>query len=333
MNTRRFDDAGRDVSEVGLGCWQIGGSWGEIDDQTALDILAAAHDAGVSFFDTADVYGGGRSERLIGRFLKDRGIGDEVFVATKLGRKAPFDDPATFATDRVGKFCDDSLKNLGVESLDLAQLHCVGTDILRDGSVFDTLRDLKTKGKIKAFGASVESAEQAKICLQQDGLSSLQTIFNVFRQTPIESFFDEAKRKNVAIIVRLPLASGLLSGKLSKDTAFDQNDHRNFNRDGEKFNVGETFAGLPFERGVELADGIRPVLMQGQPESVTMAQAAQRWVLDHDAVTTVITGASRPEQARANAAVSDLPPLSPLVHSELADLWTRDVAPLVRGPD
>ena len=333
MHTRPFNGTGRDVSEIGLGCWQIGGSWGEVEEATALQILADAHDAGVTFFDTADVYGGGRSERLIGRFLKERSLKDEVFVATKLGRKGDYADPQNVSPEGVARYTDESLRNLGVNALDLTQLHCVSTDVLRDGGCFEALRGLKRAGKIKSFGASVESAEQAKICLQQEGLASLQIIFNVFRQTPISAFFDEAKEKKVALIIRLPLASGLLSGKMSKETEFTKDDHRNFNADGGAFNVGETFAGLPFGRGVELADGIRPVLMQGVSEGASMAQAALRWILDHEAVTTVIAGASKPQQARDNAAASDLPPLSTLVHSELADLYARDIKPLVRGPD
>ena len=333
MHSRPFNDTGRDVSEIGLGCWQIGGSWGKVEEDTALQILADAHDSGITFFDTADVYGGGRSERLIGRFLNERGLKDEVFVATKLARKGDPTDPANVTPEKLEAYTDDSLKKLGVDALDLTQLHCISADLLRSSGAFDALRDLKKKGKIKAFGASVESAEEAKLCLQQEGLASLQIIFNVFRQTPISAFFDEAKGKKVALVIRLPLASGLLSGKMSKDTEFAKDDHRNFNADGGAFNVGETFAGLPFERGVELAQGIRPVLMEHAADGATMAQTALRWVLDHEAVTTVIAGASRPEQVRDNAAASDLPPLPQVTHSQLADLYIRDVAPLVRGPD
>ena len=181
MHTRPFNGTGRDVSEIGLGCWQIGGSWGEVEEATALQILADAHDAGVTFFDTADVYGGGRSEKLIGRFLKERGLKDEVFVATKLARKGDPADPKNVTPEKFVAYTDASLKKLGVDALGLTQLHCISADLLRDGGAFDALRDLKSKGKIKAFGASVESAEEAKLCLQQDGLASLQIIFNVFR--------------------------------------------------------------------------------------------------------------------------------------------------------
>ena len=332
MNTRPFNDTGRDVSEIGLGCWQIGGSWGEVEESTALQILADAYDSGVTFFDTADVYGGGRSEKLIGRFLKERGLTDDLYVATKLGRKGNFADVANVSPEQVTKYTDASLKNLGVESLDLTQLHCVSTDVLRDGGCFDALRDLKKEGKIKAFGASVETMEDAEICMKQPDLASLQIIFNVFRQKPIGAIFDEAKEKKVALIIRLPLASGLLAGKMEKDMKFAKDDHRNFNANGEAFNVGETFSGLPFETGVDLADGIRPVLMQNAGDDVTMAQQSLRWILDHEAVTTVIAGASKPRQVRDNAAVSGLPPLSQMVHSELADLYARDIAPHIRGP-
>ena len=332
MNNRSFNDTGRDVSEIGLGCWQIGGAWGEVPEDTALEILNQAYDHGITFYDTADVYGGGRSEKLISRFLTDRDLRGKVFVATKLGRQGDAKDPANVSPEKVRDYTEQSLKRLGVESLDLTQLHCIGTDLLRDGAVFDALRDLKKEGKIKAFGASVESMEEAKLCTQHDDLASLQIIFNAFRQKPIHTIFDEAKRKQVALIIRLPLASGLLAGKMTKDTTFGDDDHRNFNANGEKFNVGETFAGLPFEIGVDAADGFKPVLMQNQPENVTMAQASLRWILDHDAVTTVIAGASRPQQAVDNAAVSELKPLSQLVHSELANLYKRDVEPHIRGP-
>ena len=241
---------------MGLGCWQLGGSdWGDLDERTAFRILDAAAEAGVTFFDTADVYGSGRSEELIGSFLKDR-HGCNLFVATKLGRtSALYPDKYTAAGLRGAT--EASLKRLGVDALDLTQFHCVPTEVLRQGEIFGWLRDLQTAGKIKAWGASVETMDEAGLCLEQEGLASLQIIFNIFRQKPIEAVLPRAKEKNVAIIVRLPLASGLLSGKMSKETKFSPDDHRTYNRNGEKFNVGETFAGLPFEKGVELAEQLR----------------------------------------------------------------------------
>ena len=327
MKKRTFDGTGRQVSEVGLGCWQLGGSdWGDLDDRTAFRILDAAAEAGVTFFDTADVYGGGRSEELIGSFLKDR-HGCNLFVATKLGRtSALFPDKYTAAGLREAT--EASLKRLCVDALDLTQLHCVPTEVLRQGEIFGWLRDLQTAGKIKAFGASVETMDEALLCLEQEGLASLQIIFNVFRQKPAEAVLPKAKEKNVAIIVRLPLASGLLSGKMSKETRFSSHDHRTYNRNGEKFNVGETFAGLPFEKGVELADELREL----GPADQAMAAWTQRWILDHEAVTVVIPGASRPQQASDNADASALPPLSPELHRLLQDFYRERVAPNIRGP-
>ncbi len=327
MKKRLFDGTGRQVSEIGLGCWQLGGSdWGEVDDRTAFRILDAAAEAGVTFFDTADVYGGGRSEELVGAFLKDRS-GCNFFVATKLGRTgALYPDKYTAAGVRAAT--EASLKRLGVEALDLTQLHCVPTEVLRQGEIFGWLRDLQTAGKIKAFGASVETMDEALLCLEQEGLASLQIIFNIFRQKPAEVVLPKAKEKNVAIIVRLPLASGLLGGKMSKQTKFSTNDHRTYNRNGEKFNVGETFAGLPFEKGVELADELRYF----GPKDQSMPLWAQRWILDHDAVTVVIPGASRPQQAQDNAAASAAPPLSPELHAQIRFFYRERVAPHIRGP-
>jgi aryl-alcohol dehydrogenase-like predicted oxidoreductase len=326
MNTRTFGKTGVRVSEMGLGCWQLGGTdWGNVDDAAALDILSAAMEAGVNFFDTADVYGNGRSETLIGRFLKERRA--KIFVATKLGRTASL-YPDKYTEAGVRAATEASLKRLGVSTLDLTQFHCIPIEELRRGDVFEWLRGLQREGKIRHFGASVESMEEALLCLEQPGLVSLQIIFNIFRQKPIEALFSKAKKKGVAIIVRLPLASGLLSGKLTKESRFPQNDHRNYNRDGQCFNVGETFAGLPYEKGVESADALKAMV----PGGLTMAQMAQRWILDYDAVSVVIPGASRPDQARANAAVSNLPSLDGKLHEALRRFYEREVASHIRGP-
>lgn len=326
MQTRAFGSERLPVSEIGLGCWQLGGAdWGDLDDRRAFEILHAAADAGVTFLDTADVYGAGRSESLVGRFLRERkGV---FFVATKLGRTSDL-YPASYTRAGLAAATEASLKRLGVDALDLTQLHCVPTDVLRQGDVFEWLRDLQTAGKIKRFGASVESVEEAAICLGQPGLASLQVIFNIFRQKPIHFVFAEAKARHVGIIVRLPLASGLLSGRMTRGQVFADNDHRHYNRDGQCFNVGETFAGLPFERGLALVEALRPLV----PEGMSMADMAQRWILDYDAVSTVITGASRPEQAAANARVSDLPQLTPELHSLLAEFYMHEVALHIRGP-
>ena len=326
MNERPFGNEKIKVSEIGLGTWQLGGDWGSVTDRAAEEILQTAVDHGVTFFDTADVYGGGVSEQRIARFLKQHE--GNVFVATKLGRSGDPGWPENFTMATMRQHIEDSLRRLQVEALDLTQLHCIPTEELKRGDVFDSLRTLQQEGKIKRFGASVESMEEALICLEQDGLASLQIIFNIFRQKPIHTLFDKAQAKGVAIIVRLPLASGLLAGKFTANTTFPEDDHRNYNRDGNAFNVGETFAGLPFELGVSLADQLKPLV----PDGMTMAQMAQRWVLDFPAVTTVITGATRPEQVVANTAVSQLPPLSPELHQTLATFYQTHVTDHIRGP-
>jgi aryl-alcohol dehydrogenase-like predicted oxidoreductase len=328
MHTRAFGKSRRMVSEVGLGCWQLGGvDWGLIEDKDAEAILRAAIDSGVTFLDTADVYGEGRSEKLIGKFLKRLKKPESIFVATKLGRMPKPGWPGNFTRKAVRKHTEDCLRRLGVEALDLQQLHCVPPDVLKDGEIFDWLRELKKEGKIKQFGASVESMDEALVCLEQPGFGALQIIFNIFRQKPIDVLFKKAKAKNVAIIVRLPLASGLLAGRFIQGSTFPKKDHRNYNRDGKFFNVGETFAGLPFEKGVELADQLKPLV----PRGMTMAQWSQRWILDHDAVSVIIPGASRPQQAVANAKVGDLKPLSGEVHKKLADFYREKVAAHIRG--
>lgn len=326
MKYRPFGSAGFSCSEVGLGTWQLGADWGNVSEQDALAILAAAVDQGVNFLDTADVYGLGRSETLVGKFLKQRS--EALFVATKLGRFPEPGWPDNFTAETIRAHTEASLRRLGVEALDLTQLHCIPIEEYRRGDVFEVLRTLKTQGKIKAFGASVESVEEGFVCLEQDGLASLQVIFNIFRQKPAEELFQAAQAKNVAIIARVPLASGLLSGKMTKDTAFGEDDHRNYNRDGAAFNVGETFAGLPFEKGVEVADAMRVLV----PEDMRMADMALRWILDHDAVSVVIPGATRIAQAVDNAAASDMLALPEVLHAKLRAFYDAQVAPHIRGP-
>jgi aryl-alcohol dehydrogenase-like predicted oxidoreductase len=324
MKTRLFNHTGKQISEIGLGCWQLGGSdWGDVDEKLADEILSTAVESGVNFFDTADVYGGGRSEKLIGQFL--RGRSEKIFVATKLGRMGLYPDKYTRETVRAAT--ESSLKNLGVETLDLTQLHCIPLAVLQRGEVFGWLRELQQEGKIRNFGASVETMEEALVCAEQEGLCSLQIIFNLFRQNPAELLFAKALAKKIAIIVRLPLASGLLGGKMTKETRFPQNDHRNYNRDGQAFSVGETFSGLPYEKGVDLSDALKPLV----PAGLTMAQMAQRWILDHEAVSVVITGASRPAQVTANVSVSELPPLDAKLRETLRDFYGKEVQPHIRG--
>lgn len=328
MHLRTFNGHPVQVSEIGLGCWQIGGDqWGDVSDADALGTLRAAVAAGSTFLDTADVYGQGRSEELIGRFLKERP--GPLLIATKCGRFGKPGMPANFAPAVMRQHTEASLKRLGVDALDLTQLHCVPLEHLRRGEVFETLRQLKKEGKIRRFGASVESVEEARVCLQQDGVKSLQVIFNIFRQTPATELFEEAQRKQVAIIVRLPLASGLLSGKFTAASTFPPNDHRTMNRNGENFNVGETFGGLPFEKGLEFVEKVRKLV----PPGYTMAQMALRWCLDFPAVSVVIPGARNPAQAKANAEASDLPPLPSETHEKLRRLFRDEVKAHVRGPD
>jgi aryl-alcohol dehydrogenase-like predicted oxidoreductase len=326
MKKRTLGNTGEKVSEVGLGCWQLGGAeWGDVSDEQALAILGAAVDSGVTFFDTADVYGSGRSESLIGRFLKQGS--KEVFVATKLGRTSDL-YPDKYTERGVRAAIEASLARLGVEAIDLIQLHCVPTEVMRQGEIFEWLRKLREEGKIRNFGASVESIDEALVCLAQPGLTSLQIIFNIFRQKPIEALFPHAQDKGVAIIARLPLASGLLSGRFTKDTKFGVHDHRYFNRDGQQFNVGETFAGIPFEKGVELAEEMKAFV----PAGLSMVQLAQRWILDYPAVSVIIPGASSVKQVKENARASDLPALSRQVHDRLESYYQSKVEPFIRGP-
>ncbi|GJL77032.1 MAG: oxidoreductase [Nitrospinaceae bacterium] len=325
MKYRTFADGEPSVSEVGLGTWQLGADWGDVDDKTAERILGQAVDCGVNFFDTADVYGKGLSETRIRRFIK--AYAGNLFVATKLGR---FPEPGGAENVSLTQFrlhTENSLKRLGVEALDLTQVHCLPTEVLKQGDLFEWLRLLKKEGKIKNFGLSVESMEEALICLEQEGVSSLQIIFNIFRQKPITALFDRAKAQNVSLIIRLPLASGLLSGKFLANAIFPENDHRNYNRNGEQFNVGETFSGIPFSKGVELSDDLKSLV----PEGITLAQMAMRWILDFDAVTVVIPGATTPEQVETNCSASDLAPLSEELHRKLKEFYENRSAPLIRG--
>lgn len=326
MNSRPLGNTGRNVSEIGLGTWQLGAGWGDVTDAVATETLRAAYDAGVTFFDTADVYGNGRSESLIGAFLRDTpGARERVFIATKLGR---LDWPNGFTRAKVRQFTEDSLRRLGVDALDLTQLHCIPTDVLKRGEMLGWLEELKQESKIRAYGASVESMDEALFCVGHGGVSSLQIIFNIFRQKPIATLFDAAQAKHVGLIIRLPLASGLLSGKMTRQTQFAANDHRLFNRDGQHFNVGETFAGLPYEKGVELADALKAHV----PAGVSMAAWALRWCLDFPAVTTVIPGARNPQQALANVAAAALPPLGAKSHAKLAAFYANEISAHIRGP-
>lgn len=326
MKHRIFGPTGRQVSEVGLGCWQLGGNWGDVSDAAARATLFSAYEQGVDFFDTADVYGDGRSERLVGEFLRETKA--KVFVATKLGRRGDPGWPANFTREALRRHTEDSLQRLGVDALDLTQLHCVPCEVLQRGEVFETLRELQREGKIKAFGASVETVAEGLHCLAVPGLASLQFIFNLFRQKAVTELLPQVRVRGVAFIVRLPLASGLLAGKYTTATTFPADDHRNFNRDGQAFNVGETFAGLPFAKGVELAAELQAFV----PPGLTLAECALRWCLDHEAVTAIIPGARNAEQVRGNVRASGLAPLPPALHARLAQFYGEKVAAHIRGP-
>lgn len=324
MRTRTF--RGIAVSEIGLGTWQFGGDWGGVTDEQALATMRTAVEHGVTFFDTADVYGLGRSEELVGRFLRE--YSGPLFIATKLGRFPEPGWPGNFTRAAFRAHTEASLKRLGVERIDLTQLHCIPTAVLREGECFEWLRELRAEGKISHFGASVESVAEAHLCMEQKDLASLQIIFNIFRQKPAWTVFEEARRRHVAIIARLPLASGLLSGKMTPATTFPPEDHRNYNRDGQKFNVGETFAGLPFDKALELVEELRPVV----PPNLDMAQMALRFCLDFEAVTVTIPGSKSPAQVAQNCAAAELPPLKAALHAWLRRFHDERVSPLIRGP-
>ena len=325
MNFRKFGGTGPSVSEVGLGCWQLGGDWGDVDDYTAQKVLEAAVQNGINFYDTADVYGKGRSEALLHKYLRPLAPG--AFIATKLGR---FPDPGNsenYTFENFRRFTENSLKRLNIDVLDLTQLHCIPTELMESGEVFEWLRELQKEGKIKKFGASVESISEAQTCLKQEGLASLQIIFNIFRQKPITELFDDAKTKGVSLIVRLPLASGLLGGKLNPNVSFPENDHRTFNSDGQCFNVGETFAGIPFNIGLDIVEELTKMI----PEGMTLAQMSLRWILDFDAVTVVIPGSKSPLQIPDNASASHLPSLSESLHEKLSIFYDAKIVQHIRG--
>ncbi|MGA1801374.1 aldo/keto reductase [Rhizobium sp. HT1-10] len=312
------------VSDVGFGAWQIGGAWGDVSEADGRAALNAALDAGMTFIDTADVYGDGRSEKIIAEVLKARG-GERPMVATKAGRRLDPHVADGYTKANLEGFIDRSLKNLGVECLDLVQLHCPPTEVLYRPEVFEALDALTQDGKIKGYGVSVEKVEEALKAIAFPGVVSIQIIYNILRQRPSDLFFAEARRNNVAVIARVPLASGLLSGKITSGTTFAADDHRNFNRNGEAFDVGETFAGVPFDVGLEAVEEVRKLV----PEGASMAAFALRWILMSDAVTVVIPGARNAEQAKANAAAADLSPLSADVMAATREIYDRLIAPHV----
>ncbi len=324
MEHRRLGRTGRDVSVIGFGAWGIGGAdWGETSDDESLASLHAAADAGVTFIDTADVYGDGRSERVIGRFLRQR-AGEPFFVATKMVRRAPL-DPALYTPDQLRAWLDRSRENLGVETIDLVQLHCPPTQTYYMPEIFDALDALVAARVIAAYGVSVEKVEEALKAIEYPGVAAVQIIFNMFRQRPAELFLREAARRDVGVIARVPLVSGLLTGRMSAQTAFAATDHRVYNRDGAAFDKGETFGGVPFEVGLAAVEELRPLV----PGGITMAQWALRWILQHEGITTAIPGAKTPEQARANAAAADAPAIPAETMAAVREIYDTRIRPHV----
>jgi len=324
MQTRRFGRTGWEVSDIGFGSWAIGADWGNVEEKDAIAALNAALDHGVSFIDTADVYGDGRAEKLIAKTLKARG-GKRPIVATKAGKRLNPHVASGYNHENLTKFVERSLKYLEVDALDLVQLHCPMTEVFYQPDTFAALDALVREGKIRHYGVSVEKVEEGIKALQYPGIASVQIIYNIFRQRPAELFFEMAKQQNVAIVVRVPLASGLLSGKFKKDSRFDSSDHRNYNRHGEAFDVGETFSGVDYEQGLAAVEELRPLV----PAGATMAQFALRWILMNDAVSVTIPGAKTVRQAQENAAASDLPPLSAETMARIAAIYEKRVKPSV----
>ena len=294
MKFRKFSNSGWQVSEIGLGCWAIGSEWGDVSKEDANEVLKTSLDNGVNFFDTADVYGDGRSEQFIGELLKS--TSEKIYVATKSGRRLNPHNSEGYNPQNIESFIDRSLKNLGVECIDLLQLHCPPSDVCSTKETYEMMDDIVKKGKILHYGVSVEKVSEALDAIQFPNVKSIQIIFNMFRQKPSEEFFKEAAKRDVAIIVRVPLASGLLTGKMTKDSSFPTNDHRNYNIKGEAFDVGETFSGVNFEKGLLAVEELKQLL----PENFTMADLALKWILMHDEVTVAIPGAKNKQQASLN---------------------------------
>ena len=323
MKYRRLGKTGRDVSAIGFGAWAIGADWGMVDDAESLRALHAAADAGVTLIDTADVYGDGRSEKVIGRFLRERS-GEKFFVATKMGRRVPV-EMKNYTPEAFKDWTDRSRENLGMDRLDLVQLHCLHPSIYYSPEHFAALDDLVAAGAIANYGVSVERVEEALKAIEFPGVASVQIIFNIVRERPADHFLAEAKRRDVGVLARVPLASGLLTGKMTKATTFDASDHRQYNRHGEAFDVGETFSGVDYETGLTFVDELRGFV----PGGATMAQMALRWILMFDGVTAAIPGAKTPDQAKANAAAADLPAIPPATLELIRVMYEERIKPLV----
>jgi aryl-alcohol dehydrogenase-like predicted oxidoreductase len=317
MQYRKLGRTGWEVSASSFGAWAIGGTWGTVEDGESLAALHKAIDLGVNFIDTADVYGDGRSERLIAQLLKDRE--EEIIVATKAGRRLNPHSAPGYNRQNLTAFIERSLKNLDVETLDLVQLHCPPTEVFYMPEVFGILDGLVKDGKIRYYGVSVEKVEEAIKAIEYPNVQTIQIIFNIFRQRPADLFFKLAQEKQVGILARVPLSSGMLTGKMTSETRFEEDDHRKFNRQGESFDKGETFSGVDYALSLQAVEELRPLV----PEGWSMAQFALRWILMHDAVTCVIPGAKRPSQALDNAAAANLPPLSDETMKQVREIYER----------
>jgi aryl-alcohol dehydrogenase-like predicted oxidoreductase len=321
---RRLGRTGFDVSAISFGAWAIGGAWGDVDDETSMRALHAALDAGTNFIDTADVYGDGRSERLIARLRRER-PGETLYVATKAGRRLPVQTAEGYSRANLTAWVERSLRNLAVEALDLLQLHCPPSPVFGNPEVYGILDDMVAAGKIRHYGVSVERVDEALEAVRHPGVKTVQIIFNMFRLKPADLFFAEAARRQVGILARVPLASGLLTGKLTAASTFAADDHRQFNRHGEEFDRGETFSGVPYDVGLAAVDELQSLV----PAPMTLAQFALRWILMFDAVTCAIPGAKTPEQARANAAAADFPDIDQTTMRAVREMYDRRVSPLV----
>jgi aryl-alcohol dehydrogenase-like predicted oxidoreductase len=319
MQYRELGRTGYKISTISFGAWAIGGAWGSVEDKDSLAALHRSLDLGVNFFDTADVYGDGRSERLLAQLRKERK--EKFYIATKAGRRLPKQEARGYSRENLTSFIDRSLKNLETDAIDLLQLHCPPTEVYYMPEVFGMLDDFVKAGKLRYYGVSVEKVEEALKAIEFPGVQSVQIIFNMFRQRPADIFFAEAQRKRVGILARLPLSSGMLSGKLTRSSTFEATDHRAFNRHGEAFDRGETFSGVDYNRSLEIVEMLRPLV----PKGSTLPQMALRWILMFPAVTCAIPGAKRATQAEENAAAADLPAIPAETMEKVRELYERNV--------
>lgn len=324
MHFRRLGKTEFHVSTISFGAWAIGGSWGTVDDEESMRTLHAAIESGVNFIDTADVYGDGRSERLVARLMRERPH-DTIYVATKAGRRLSKQTPDGYTRANLTAWIDRSLANLETDAIDLLQLHCPHPEVYRRAEVFGILDDLTKAGKIRHYGVSVETVDEAKTALTHPHVKTVQIIFNMFRMKPAEQFFAEAEDKDIGILARVPLASGLLTGKIRSDSVFEAGDHRHFNRNGEEFDKGETFSGVPLDAALPAVDDLGAL----KPDGATLAQFALRWIVSFDAVTCAIPGAKTPAQARENAAAADLPEIDADTMARIQAIYDRRIRPHV----